>query len=197
MANLFESALEYIAKHFRKDASKMLIWTGVAGWTLSSLAQIGAILFNPKIPDEQKGFLVPQETADALVNIGSFFLITQATKRIVSKMFSTGKFAPQKVKQFLDKNPVYKEKVGKLDFKIDDILNKEKGFPQEEYYACKNFGTTLATVGAGILSSNIVTPIIRNNMASRMQKNYLDMKSNTTETPKLTYQPPKNYGLKI
>ena len=42
MFNPFKSALNWVAKHFRKDASKMLIWTGVAGWTLSSLAQISA-----------------------------------------------------------------------------------------------------------------------------------------------------------
>ena len=54
MFNPFKSALNWIANHFRKDASKMLIWTGVAGWTLSSLAQISAVLFNPKLSKEQK-----------------------------------------------------------------------------------------------------------------------------------------------
>lgn len=198
MAKILESALNYIAEHFRKDASKMLIWTGVAGWTLSSLAQIGAILFNPKISDEQKGFLVPQETADAVVNIGSFFLITQMSKRIVSKLFSTGKFAPEKVKQYLELNKnKYKDKIGKIDFDLDEVLKKDKLFPKDEYYSCKNFGTTVATVGAGIFSSNIVTPIIRNNMASQMQKDYIELKNNTPNTPKLTYQTPKNGGLRI
>ena len=68
MFNPFKSALNWIATHFRKDASKMLIWTGVAGWTLSSLAQISAVMFNPKLSKEQKSFLVPQEIADAVVN---------------------------------------------------------------------------------------------------------------------------------
>ncbi len=70
-----------LLKISEKDASKMLIWTGVAGWTLSSLAQVGAVLFNNKISNEKKSFLVPQEMADAAVNIGSFFLITQAAKK--------------------------------------------------------------------------------------------------------------------
>ena len=73
MAKPLESIVNWIATHFRKDASKMLIWTGVAGWTLSSLAQISAILFNPKLTKEEKSFLIPQELADAAVNIGSFF----------------------------------------------------------------------------------------------------------------------------
>ena len=177
MNNPFKSALNWIATHFRKDASKMLIWTGVAGWTLSSLAQISAVLFNPKISNEQKSFLVPQEFADAAVNIGSFFLVTQVAKKSVSKLFSTGKFAPQKVRNYLNKHKdLYEKKVGKLDFDLDDVLKKDALFPKEEYWACKNFGTTIATVGGGILSSNIITPIVRNEMASKMQKNYINNK---------------------
>ena len=41
----FQSILNWVYNNFKKDASKMLIWTGVAGWTLSSLAQICAIKF--------------------------------------------------------------------------------------------------------------------------------------------------------
>lgn len=188
MKNALDNVLNWVAKNFRKDASKMLIWTGVAGWTLSSLAQIGAVLFNNKISNEQKSFLVPQEMADAAVNIGSFFLITQATKKIVAKLFSTGKFAPKTVREYLEKNKdIYANKVGKLNFDLDEVLKKKTDFPKDEYYACKNFGTTLATVGAGIVSSNIVTPIIRNRMASNMQKNYIAKKQN---------EPPKS-GMRI
>ena len=96
----FNKILNWVAEHFKKDTSKMLIWTGVAGWTLSSLAQIGAVLFNPELSKEQKSFLIPQEFADAAVNIGSFFLITQLTKSTVAKLFKTGKFAPQSVKDY-------------------------------------------------------------------------------------------------
>ena len=177
MPKIFNSMLEWIAKNFRKDASKMLIFTGVAGWSLSSLAQICGILFNPEIPNEQKVYLIPQELADAAVNIGSFFLVTQMAKKTVSKLFSTGKFAPKEVRKFLDKNKdLYGKKIGKLDFDLDEVLKKTADFPKDSYYTCKNFGTTVATVGAGILSSNIITPIVRNNMASSMQKKYIDEK---------------------
>lgn len=192
MQNALDSVLSWIARNFRKDASKMLIWTGVAGWTLSSLAQVGAVLCNNKISNEKKSFLVPQEMADAAVNIGSFFFITQLTKKTVSKLFATGKFAPQKVRTYLDKNKdLYAKKIGKLDFDLDEVLKKHTDFPKNEYYACKNFGTTLATVGAGIVSSNIVTPIIRNHMASNMQKNYIAKKQNDQQP---LY---KNTGMKI
>ena len=184
MPKIFNSMLEWIAKNFRKDASKMLIFTGVAGWSLSSLAQICGILFNPEIPNEQKVYLIPQEIADAAVNIGSFFLVTQMAKKTVSKLFSTGKFAPKEVRKFLDKNKdLYGKKIGKLDFDLDEVLKKTADFPKDSYYTCKNFGTTVATVGAGILSSNIITPIVRNNMASSMQKKYIDEKKALEKQP--------------
>lgn len=193
MSNAFQDILGKIYKSFRKDAAKMLIWTGVAGWALSSLAQVCAVLFNPKISNEKKSFLVPQEMADAAVNIASFFLITQVTKKTVAKLFSTGKFAPQKVRAYLQKHKnLYANKIGKLDFDLDEVLKKNKDFPVNEYYACKNFGTTLATVGAGILSSNIVTPIVRNHMASGMQKNYIERKKTVVASPAKV-----SYGMKV
>lgn len=179
MANLGAKALNWISAKFKEDASKMLIWTGVAGWTLSSVAQIGAVLFNSKISNEQKSFLIPQEFADAAVNIGSFFLVTQGAKKVVAKMFKTGKFAPKTVREYLNKNKdLYGEKVGKLDFNLDDVFAQKTGAPKEAYVACKNFGTTLATIGAGILSTNVITPIVRNEMAANMQKKYIDKTQN-------------------
>ena len=180
MNNPFKSLLNWVAKNYSKDPSKMLIRTGVAGWTLSSLAQIGAILFNSKISNEKKSFLLPQEIADACVNIGSFFLITQGAKMGVSKLFSTGKFAPKTVRKYLNKTKdIYGKKIGKLDFNIEEVFAKDNKFPMKEYETCKSFGTTIATVGAGILSSNIITPIVRNEMAAKMQKNYINNKKQT------------------
>lgn len=203
-----DKLLTWVADKFSRNASKMLIATGVVGWALSSLAQIGAILFNPNISKEQKSFLIPQEFADALVNIGSFFAITQVTRKTVSKLFSTGKFASTKVRAFLDKNPkLYKDQIGKITFDIDKIIEKQPLFPKKEYYATKNFYTTLATVTAGIISSNIVTPIIRNKMANKMHKNYVDMKKTEVEqkpqvqqsqpTFKSAYSLYRNTGMRI
>lgn len=203
-----DKLLTWIADKFSKNASKMLIATGVVGWTLSSLAQIGAILFNPNISKEQKSFLIPQEFADALVNIGSFFAITQVTRMITSKLFSTGKFASNSVREFLNKNQhLYKDKIGKISFDIDQIIKSQPLFPKKEYYATKNFYTTLATVTAGIVSSNIVTPIVRNKMANKMHKNYVDMKKTEVEQKpqvqqvqpafKSAYSLYRNTGMKI
>lgn len=179
MNNPLQTGFEWLYKNFRTNTARMLIWTGVAGWGLSSLAQVGAVLFNSKITKEQKSFLVPQECLDAFVNVGSFFLVTQAARKIVSKMASTGKIAPSKVRKFLTKNKdLYGDKIGKLDLDLDKVLAKHNDFPKEEYYSYKNYITTLGTVGASVLSSNIITPIVRNTLASDVQKKYINNRPN-------------------
>ena len=176
MRNLFEKVLVYIADKFHEEPSKMLIWTGALGWSLSSAAQIGAILLNPKISNDQKSFLVPQEMADALANIGAFILITQSVKKLTSKMFSTGKILPNSVKEYLNQHgDIYTKRVGKVSFDIDKVLPK-KGDIRDVYDSYKSMGETVATVGAGIVATNIITPLIRNRMASSVQKNYLEAK---------------------
>ena len=56
----FEKGLEWVYNKFKKNTATTLVVTGTIGWALSSLAQIGAVIINPKIPKEQKSFLVPQ-----------------------------------------------------------------------------------------------------------------------------------------
>ena len=201
MFNPLQSYLNYVAKKFSSDASKMLIRTGVAGWTLSSLAQIVALVVNPKIEHEQKGFLIPQEIYDAVVNVGAFFIITQATKKFTEKLFTTGKYTPQSVRAYIKQNPeIFKDKIGKLDFdlgkKLGDLGQKEL---LKKYKSVKNIGTTIATIGASIISTNIITPIIRNKMASRVQKGYLNANKelneqsnnpvgNTIQSPQQTFK---------
>lgn len=172
---ILQKSLEWVYQHFKRNTATMLVVTGTIGWGLSSLAQMGAIIFNPKISPEQKSFLVPQEFADAVVNISAFFLITRATQKVISKLVSTGKVVPAKVRAFLDKNKdLYGDKVGKLSLDLDKVLENEPKFPKESYYSYKNYITTMGTIGASILSSNIVTPVVRNYMASDMQKKYLN-----------------------
>ena len=184
MSNIIQKGLNLIVEHFKKDTSKMLIVTGGLGWMLSSFAQIAGILTNKKYTPEEKSFLVPQELMDGLVNIIAFLGVTYMTRVGIAKFISTGKFAPKSVRQFLNKNEsIYKNKVGKLDFNLDEVL-KEKSIDKnikESYDAYKNYAVTVGTIGASILSCNVLTPIIRNKTASKVQKNYIDMKQNPTK----------------
>ena len=122
-------------------------------------------------------------------------------------MFSTGKFASKSVRAYLNKNAdKYADKIGKLDFDLDEVLKRNVDFPKEAYYMSKNAGTAVATVVAGMVSSNIITPILRNKAATKMQKKYLDkkvskpnddrkMKKQEFNSPKLTYN--NTSGMKI
>ena len=71
-----------ILEKYGEQPGKMLVHTGVLGWILSSLAQVGAVVFNDKISPEQKVFLIPQEIADAAVNIISFYVVTNSVKAV-------------------------------------------------------------------------------------------------------------------
>jgi len=200
MSKFFSSILEKIAKKYADDPAGMLISTGVIGWMLSSAAQICAILFNPKIPNEQKGYLVPQEFADAAVNIGSFFAITQMLKYGTKKLFDTGKFAPKKLRAFLaEHKDLVKDKIGRYDFNLENTFKDIEGFKDTGFDTARAFGTTLATITGGVISTNLVTPIVRNQMATKMQKNYINYKKAEAENQPTFKAYPINYsnGLKI
>jgi len=177
--NFVQGRFNWICKTFKDDTSKMLIITGTLGWLLSSAAQIVGIYRNKKLSDEKKSFLVPQEMMDGAINALAFIGITTIAKKGISKMASTGKVSTQSVRDFLNRNPLLKEKVGKFDFNLDEVI--PKNIPAyESYKSYKTFVTTMGTLGASVLSCNIVTPVIRNAMASRVQKKYIDMKNNPT-----------------
>ena len=180
--SFFQKSLEWVCETFEKDTSKMIIITGALGWALSSLAQAAAIIINPKVSTEKKSFLLPQELMDGFINVLSFLGITLIAKRYIQKLCSTGKIAPQSVRNYLNKNKsLYHDKVGKLDFNLDNVLVDKK--LKSSYESHKNFVTTMGTLGASILACNVVTPLIRNKTASKVQKNYIEMKNNPTVYP--------------
>lgn len=166
--SLFMKFKDLVAKHYGKNPGKMLIHTGVIGWILSSAAQVGAIVINDKIPKEQKMFLIPQEIADAGVNIVSFYLITQSFKSVAAKLVKTGKWLPGEVRTFL-KNSNLAKKVGKADFDVlrDANLSKEL---TDKYTAFNDGIDVVATTVGSILSCNIVTPLVRNEIAAKRQQ---------------------------
>ena len=79
MANLFSNFKNMMYKNYGENPGTMLVHTGVLGWILSAMAQVSAVVFNDKISKEQKSFLIPQEIADAAINIISFYVINTFT----------------------------------------------------------------------------------------------------------------------
>lgn len=151
-----------------KEADKMLIHTGTIGWALSSAAQIFGIMINDKIPKEQKMFLIPQEFADACVNILAFYTVTQALANFANKLITTGKIIPKSVKKVLVKQGLT-DRIGKFDF---DILKHAKltGNPSKTYKGFKIGAGVIAMTLGSVISCNIITPILRNIYASHRQR---------------------------
>ena len=179
LSDFAQKKFNWICKTFKDDTSKMLIFTGALGWILSSAAQVAGIYANKEIPDEKKSFLVPQELIDGAINALTFIGITTIAKRGIEKMASTGKTTTLSVRNFLKQHPDLEAKVGKWELNLDREIPKNIS-AYKSYCSHKNFITTMGTLGASVLSCNIVTPLIRNAMASRVQKNYIDMKHNPT-----------------
>lgn len=184
--SLFSKFKTSLYKNYGENPGKMLVHTGVLGWVLSSAAQVGAILINDKIPKEQKSFLIPQEIADAGINILSFYLITTSFKNFAKKLVSCGKLTTKGIKNFLQKNNLT-EKIGKSDFNIEKLDNFKQ--IKDEYKPFINGVDVLASVTGSIISCNIVTPILRNKYASIRQKQInAKFNENQVQTKGYNYQ---------
>lgn len=182
------SIFDKIYKYYSGNLSKMLIHTGAIGWILSSAAQIFAIVGNDKIPKEQKMFLIPQEAADAVVNILSFYIITQTFSSVAAKLAKTGKWIPHNVAKYLIKKG-YKNKLGKLTFDISKDVKLPSKIKRSYNLFQNGLGVCGATIGS-IISCNFVTPTFRNMYASNKQKAHIaKMKENEKNTnPYITKQ---------
>lgn len=182
---------DLIAKHYANDTGKMLIHTGVIGWILSAAAQVMAIYINDKIPKKQKMYLIPQELADAAVNIISFYAITQSCKSLASKLVKTGKWLPKSIRGILDSKGLA-DRVGKLDFNV----YKDAGLSPSSIKRLTHFNNgidVVATTAGSIASCNLVTPVVRNYIAANRQKSLI-ARFDSKDEKHASYVESKNYG---
>lgn len=173
LSKQFMNIKDYLYKNYGEAPGKMLVHTGVLGWILSSAAQVTAVVFNDKILPKEKLFLIPQECADAGVNILSFYLVTNTCKNIGSKLVSTGKLATPKIRKFIETHHLTDD-IGKL---TTDIQKGMSGDIKTHYTEFKNGVDVISSTAGSILSCNIITPILRNHYAAKKQKEILDKKS--------------------
>lgn len=138
-----------------KDAAKMLIGMGALGFALSSLGQCFAIKINDKIDDKKKNFLLLQEAADGAINIGLFLAITSSIWKLSDKILKFSGIANY------TKN------------KIPVVINsKTKG-------NIKSGGRIVTTMIASVLACNVVTPFVRNIVASKLHDKKVKKTENT------------------
>lgn len=169
-ASKFKSFKNLLYTHYGENPGKMLVHTGVLGWILSSAAQVTAVVFNDKISSKEKVFLIPQELADAAVNIVSFYVVTNSFKALGSKLVKTGKLRTGEITKYLEKNKLT-DKIGKIDFDITSQSNYAS--VKDAYKSFQNgIDVIFSTVGS-IISCNLITPVLRNQYAARKQKEIL------------------------
>jgi len=169
MGNMWQALKNKILTEYSKDAGKMIIHAGALSWFLSSLAQISVIVFNDKIPPEQKKFLIPQEIADAVVNVASFYIVTKALKDMGQKFVSTGKWSNKAIKNFIQGKNI---KLGDYSVNLETTFGKSEDF-HKAYQPFKNGVAMITTTIGSIISSNIITPIARNKFGANRQKAYI------------------------
>lgn len=169
----FMAIKNYLYKHYGEEPGKMLVHTGVLSWTLSAAAQVMAIAFNDKISKKEKLFLIPQECADAAINILSFYLVTNAFTNFGVKLVKTGKLTTPVIDKFIKENKV--QNVGKI---TTDISKNMSGELLDEFKSLKSGVSMITNTIGSIASCNILTPILRNEYAARKQKEILSKDGN-------------------
>ena len=179
-SKLFANFKNTILTKYGPNPAKMLIYTGVLGWFLSSAAQVVAIAVNDKIPKEQKMFLIPQEIGDGAINVVSFFLVTSVIKNFASRLVSSGRLSSPKIREFLTESGInIKTKKGwkvlpDFDFSKFNIENLTNFYKiKDDYKSFKNGVDVIGMTAGSILSCNIITPVLRNKYAAQRQKKTL------------------------
>ncbi|GBF23453.1 hypothetical protein tpqmel_0857 [Candidatus Gastranaerophilus sp. (ex Termes propinquus)] len=96
MANPLTSFCTAIYKQYAQDPAKALLHLGTLGFFSSAAAQLVMINKNKDFDKEQKKFLTNQETADCVVNVGLYYTMTDAAKRLADHLVESGTIRTKK-----------------------------------------------------------------------------------------------------
>lgn len=198
LAKHFNNLKESLFKTYSTDAGKMLLHTATIGWILSAIAQIGGIANNDKISKDQKKFLIPQEVADAAINIFSFYTVTAFIQNFSKKMVYSGRIITPAIKKFCERELITIDKNTNIGKTVSEEIKRLKAFQtalkeenvavppevttkisakldryesfEKEYTPFEGGVKVAGNVLGAIISSNIITPILRNPIAAARQK---------------------------
>lgn len=166
----WQNVKQYVYEHYGLDTGKLILHAGLITWTTSALSQLAAIALNKEIPSDQKKFLIPQEIADGALNIASFYIVTNSFNRVASKLVSTGKWTTKAIKNYvLKKAPEIK--IGDMKTNLNVVKKFKEDVEFHKVYDSFNGGINMMSAVTGaVISSNIVTPFIRNVWGAKQQK---------------------------
>lgn len=185
---LREKICLWFLNKYSDDTSNLFLHAGAIGWVLSSLAQTVAIAVNDKISPNKKRFLVPQEIADGIVNVGLFYTLTSSITALTKKLINLHKIKfdeSEKAKKILN--------IPKGS-NLQEIIIPKTGLNSDEIkLATKYHGkivgiAALVSLGMQITACNILTPILRNKYASYRHKKFLqEQRENFIHNPELSH----------
>lgn len=210
LANVLEKGKTILFNAYKTDTAKMLLWTGTIGWMLSAAGQIAGIAFNKKVSKKEKEFLIPQELADAAINITCFWFLTGRVQNFAKTLVKRGKIITPEIRKQCEKLGIqYKKEAGKdkpdiaqtindrlrdlngalkvnkstngkitLDENVLNSIESEKklleDFNNKTYSSFEGGVGVIGSLIGSVVSGNIITPMLRNPMASWKQKSSLD-----------------------
>lgn len=171
-----------------KDQAHFQNWCGTIAMVLSCLAFTGSIAFNKGVPSDQKKFLVSQELADGAVNVALFWIMTDKFKKWANKKIETGRVFPKEMKEKIEKVRV---EVGEKAT-LKDMKPK---FTAEELTKIDKFHSGFrngVSLGGSLFAVSILTPIIRNVIASKFQEKAINREVKKQAVPITQQQRPTN-----
>lgn len=120
---------QYMWNNYSKDGGKLLVYMGAAGWVFSSVAQLAMLAGDKSIDKNKKKFLLPQEAADAGVNVLMYYSICDVIKKGADHIVEKGKFVTDKVvddilKMKPDSMPNLAQKDWKKIFSAEELGGK-------------------------------------------------------------------------
>lgn len=144
MMNSFKSA---VFQRYADNTDKFLTDTAAIGWFLASAANMCGAMFNKKISPKDKKYLIPQEMADGITNVGLFYLLTNSLIKGSKKLFEKG---------------------------VDSGFIKGVVKDSADFKTIKGGVGVVASLIGAVFSSNVLTPLVRNSYAANRQKKYLE-----------------------
>lgn len=168
--NRWDRFKNYIYEKYGRESGKMLVHAGLITWATVCLSQVVAVALNKNVPSDQKKFLIPQEIADGALNIAAFYCITNSGKNIAGKLVSSGKWSTKAIRDFVANHPLGKNiKMGDMSTNLSKTFRENKEF-HDCYDNFKGGMDMFSAVCGAVVSSNIITPIIRNRIGAQRQK---------------------------
>lgn len=161
--NIFKKALTSLYEKFAKNdnTARLIIVASTGCMILASIANLIGISIDKKTTKKEKLFLLPQEAADGVLNIGLYYFCSEAMRKAAVKAVDSGK-----------------------------ILFKDVAKNSPEFIKGREGVALVASIIGSIVSSNIITPIIRNAIGAKARSKMLEKTGKTApETPEYIVRP--------